>query len=244
MGSFDLATSASSDEVVARLRKTGVIRIEKYLPNVSEIRDELLSIYDKMESNYQFGKVIRSDNLSWDTSRTPMTTAFFRQSEWMHNIATGYQALRAGFQKDLFSSHDYLACNGTGPQGWAHFDRLQRFKFFLYVSDVDENCGPICAAPGTHKLTKAVLRKRNRDPDAPDRWRFGRYYGDPAICTKDDWAQGAIDGSQNHYPDVEYELISMVGQAGTLVVFDSDVFHCGGAVKPGHSRMVARAHSW
>ena len=51
-------------------------------------------------------------------------------------------------------------------------------------------------------------------------------------------------GSQNHYPEIEYELTPMLGPAGTLLIFDSDVLHKGGNVQEGKERIVVRAHSW
>jgi hypothetical protein len=34
----------------------------------------------------------------------------------------------------------------------------------------------------------------------------------------------------------------MIGGAGTLILFDSDVFHMGGVLKDGGERMVTRIH--
>lgn len=237
MERFDLNTQAHPHEVVQTLNKYGVARITGYTKDVSLIKSELLSIFEKREVNYSFGKAIRSDNpSSWDLAETPTVTSFFRNSEWMYKVATGYQQLNVGFQRDIFSTYDYISDQGVGPQGWAHFDRLQRFKFFLNVTDVCEQCGPLTVSPGSHHMTKR-LRSMEPDPNNITKWRFGRFYGDDGRC--DFW-----DEPQNHYPEIEYELVPITGPAGTLIIFDSDVIHKGGNVQPGNERIVVRSHSW
>ena len=103
--------------------------------------------------------------------------------------------------------------------------------FFLYLSEVDDNCGPLNIAPGTHKIGKKFRLKNN------ERHRFGRYYGDVGSCER--WA-----APQNHHPNFKYEMISILGSPGTLIIFDSDVIHKGGDVGPGQKRLVVRGHSW
>ena len=237
MQHFDLNPDASTEQVISLLQSEGVVRITDYHKDISTIKDELLSVFNKMEANYPYGKAIRSDNPeSWNLSDTPSVVSFFRNSEWMFKVATGYQKLRAGFQRDIFSTYDYLHNNGVGPQGWAHFDRHQRFKFFLNITDVDEESGPLSVSPASHHLTRE-LRNAHPNPNDITKWRFGRFSGDPGHC--DHWPD-----PQNHYPDIKYDLIPMTGPAGTLIIFDSNIIHKGGNVDPGKERIVVRSHSW
>lgn len=241
---IDLLKNSSPDEAADMLRGTGIVRIENYIHDTKDLEAELMSIYDNMDINYQFGKVIRTDHQTWDVSKTPKTNAFFRESQWMYDVYKQYQTNTHGqFQKDLFSSYDFVHSGGIGPQGWSHFDKIQRLKFFLYVTDVDKDAGPLRASPGTQKLSYE-LRKTNKNPNNPEKWRFGRYYGDRALVLTEDWSEGSIEGSQNHYPEVEYKMEDIEGTSGTLVVFDSNVIHSGGQIKKGKSRLVARGHSW
>jgi len=241
---IDLEVNSSPDKVVERLKETGVVRLKNFAENCDDIKGELTAVYDKIEPNYQFGKAIRTDHNTWDTSKTPTTNSFFRGSGWMYEIYEKYQGDNPhNFQRDLFSSHDFISHQGIGPQGWSHFDKIQRLKFFLYVTDVNENSGPLRCAPGSHHIVRA-LRAKEADPSSPTRWRFGRYYCDPGYLSPGDWSEGAINGSQNHYPEIEYKMQDVTGSAGTLIVFDSNVIHSGGQVKDGEERIVARAHSW
>ena len=240
---IDLEKGSSAQKVVDKLRVYGAVRIVGYTNKASIIKKELMEIYDSMEPNYQYGKAIRTDHSdTWCPQKTPSVVDFFN-NQWMFDIASNYQTLQNGFEKDLFSTYDYLHNNGTGPQGWAHFDKLQRFKFFLNVTNIDKQCGPLCLAPGTHTQVKK-LRNMDPTPNDPRRWRFGRFFGDDGLCGEDDWKEGAIDGSQNHYPDIRYELQPMIGPEGTLIIFDSDVIHKGGGISKGKERIVVRSHLW
>jgi hypothetical protein len=240
---FDLSRDAKPDQVVTKLRGLGIVRIQNYLKDVSPIKDELLDIFNQIPNpNYQFGKAIRTDAGPDESTTFPLDKCanivkFFKKSQWKEDIARGYQSLKMGFAQDIFSTYDYVHDKGLATQGWVHFDLLQRFKFFLHVTDLDEDNGCFCAALGSHKLTPE-LRKRNSKPQ----WRFGRYSGDDGIPGPLD--DKRTEGSQNHFPDIEYELTPMTGLAGTLLIFDSDIFHKGGTVQEGKERIVVRSHSW
>lgn len=241
---IDLPSSATSEQVVSLLEQTGIVRLKKFTKDHSVIKDELTKLYESVEENYQFGKAIRTDHGTWDVTKTPFTNSFFRESKWMYEIFEKYQGGHPyNFQRDLFSSYDFITHQGIGPQGWSHFDKIQRLKFFLYVTDVDETCGPLRCAPGTQKIVQE-LRSKEVNPESVTKWRFGRFYGDPGFLKEGDWSEGAINGSQNHYPKIKYEMKDILGDAGTLIVFDSNVIHSGGQVREGGKRIVARSHSW
>lgn len=248
---FDLNKNATPGQVIAKIEELGIARIQDYADNVSTIKEELLSIYNKMQPNYQFGKAIRTDAGNFPLDSCPATSKFF-QNTWMKEISATYQLKQGacqadpypasyGFQRDVFATYDYLHNNGTATQGWVHFDVFQRFKFFLHVTDIAEDCGPFQAALGTHTMVKQI-RKNSPIPSAPSKWRFGRCPGDDGVPGPKDDARTA--GPQNHYPEIEYELTPMVGPAGTLLIFDSDVLHKGGNVQKGKERIVVRSHSW
>ena len=44
------------------------------------------------------------------------------------------------------------------------------------------------------------------------------------------------------YNDVKDKMVPIFGQAGTLIIFDTDIFHMGGTVSSGHTRKVCRLH--
>ena len=150
----------------------------------------------------------------------------------MQQVVVRYQSISAGIHKDIFSTYDYKQDTAVGPNGWMHFDKLQRLKFFLYLTDVDKGDGPLSIAPGT-QIAGRNFRLNNNQKN-----RFGRFYGDDGICPG--WPE-----PQNHHPTFRYEPVDLTGKAGTLIIFDSDVLHKGGEIKNVDSkRMVVRSHSW
>jgi hypothetical protein len=91
---------------------------------------------------------------------------------------------------------------------------LKTLKVFIYLVDVDEQCGPFCYVPGSQPFgaNKAAVRKleqKQRVPDEimarmfpPESWR---------ICT---------------------------GPASTMILADTVGYHRGGKPAPGHRRIL------
>ena len=233
MYEFDLQNNVSIDTVLSTLRSQGVVRFPDANFNVCQMREEILSVYDKMEEDpsYTFGKALRTDQ-NWNISSTPSIEMFFRGNIWMQQIAVRYQSITAGVHRDIFSTYDYKQDTAVAPNGWMHFDKLQRLKFFLYLTDVDKQSGPLTVAPGTQ-----IAGKNFRTTDNQKN-RFGRFYGDAGICAG--WPE-----PQNHHPNFRYECVELLGQAGTLIIFDSDVLHKGGGITSADTeRIIIRSHSW
>ena len=48
------------------------------------------------------------------------------------------------------------------------------------------------------------------------------------------------------YPDLGYtsdEVVPVLGNAGDLIIFDTDLFHLGGVVKENNERLIIRGHT-
>lgn len=233
MSSFDLKNNVSIDDIVQTLKANGVVRFPDAKIDVSRMEAELLSLYDKMpeSDSYPYGKALRTDQ-NWNASQTPSIENFFRGSIWMQQVVTRYQQILAGVHRDIFSTYDYKANTDVAPNGWMHFDKLQRVKFFLYLTDVDQECGPLTIAPGTHHAGRNFRLQDNQKN------RFGRFYGDDGACPG--WSE-----KQNHHPTFRYQGQELLGTAGTLVIFDSDVLHKGGTISNSlKKRLIVRSHSW
>lgn len=83
----------------------------------------------------------------------------------------------------------------------------KQIAYFLYYSDVTEECGPTRVLPHTHS-------KRARFEEA--RWH-------PA---------GVARFSRDKHPDLYAQEVAMVGPAGSLLLFTSDTLHRGTALGP------------
>ena len=233
---FGLPGHLSSEIIVEQLKQNGFFVIKPFIEEhlLATMSAELLDLFDKVDDDddYVYGKVIASMSLkTWDLNKTPTVRALFKGPTWMEKIAKGYQKIDDGVNLDLISTFDYKSDAGEANNGWAHFDRRQKFKFMIYLSDVDENCGPFSVVPGTQNLGRELRLKDN------SKHRFGRYFGDPGICEN-------YSEPQNHFPDYEYEMKRLTGKMGTIIIFDSDLIHQGGQVGPNQKRLIVRGHSW
>ena len=77
MHEFDLQNNVSIETVLSTLRSQGVVRFPDAKFDVSQMKDEILSVYDKMEEDpsYTFGKALRTDQ-NWNISSTPSIEMF------------------------------------------------------------------------------------------------------------------------------------------------------------------------
>ena len=44
------------------------------------------------------------------------------------------------------------------------------------------------------------------------------------------------------YPELYQEPLGLIGTSGTLILFDSDIFHLGGKIEKDHERTLIRSH--
>lgn len=100
-----------------------------------------------------------------------------------------------------------------------HFDRDRRFKVMIYLSDVSEDNGPISFAEVSQEDLASIERLRlgflQTSERPPDEMRL----------------RNVVDTST---------LRTVVGPAGTVVVFDTNNPHRAGSVEGGRSREVFR----
>ena len=124
--------------------------------------------------------------------------------------------------REVFITHDYKHDNGLARNGFLHFDRIHTFKYFIYLSDVNENCGPFSIVPKSHTKGKQLRGKTS-----------GQYQEQKNRILLD-------------YPELGYtnnDVVQILGNAGDLMIFDTDTFHMGGAVKKGNERLIIRGHT-
>lgn len=99
-----------------------------------------------------------------------------------------------------------------------HYDRIHAFKSFLYLTDTDHNSGALEVDPGSHGRS-GVLREEHH--------ARGLTIEEIPITIGHDRAKP----------------VAICGDAGTLILLDTDCLHCGGLVRPGRVRRILRGHS-
>ena len=129
----------------------------------------------------------------------------------------------AKFAKDImcqevFITHEYKTNILTRPNQ-LHFDRLRSLKIMVYVSDVDENSGPLSVVPGSHKTSRVIRRQFSK--------------------MEYEHRNNII---KQHYPHLYEEPVKICGNKGTMIFFDSDVFHLGGKNEENYERKIIRSH--
>ena len=99
-----------------------------------------------------------------------------------------------------------------------HFDKLRALKFFLYLTDTTADNGAFSCIPRSH----LAAQKR--------------------VCRHLGQGRALKDLKNRDLPSFSGKDVPVEGKAGSLIVFDSDVLHRAGDVKPGLIRRVIRTH--
>lgn len=115
----------------------------------------------------------------------------------------------------------YVMRDEVGTKSYAndlHVDVVHQLKFYLYLTDTDRKNGAFEYVPGSHKWTEEKRLAHPEKFNFEDR-QFTRNlpasYGDP---------------------------IALEAPAGTLFIFDTDLFHRAGKMEQGN-RKIIRGHS-
>lgn len=119
--------------------------------------------------------------------------------------------------RDIMLTHDYL--NKFEINQYLHFDRWRSLKAMVYLSEVSEGNGAFSVVPGSHKKGSELRKAHNILP----------YNIRPNRIEID-------------FPEFNKTPVQIYGSAGTLILFDSDIFHCGGNIHKGRERKLIRSH--
>lgn len=150
-----------------------------------------------------------------DKKKFPYTINIFN-SEYFRETTDNYLKEAHILNKDIYVVKDVV-----GSKHYAndlHYDVAPTFKFFIYLNDVTAENGAFYCVPGSHKWTQEI-RKKNPEKISYENRQFTRQLSD------------------------EYgDAIPVEAPAGTLIIFDTDVFHKAGTVTEGE-RKVMRGHT-
>lgn len=218
---FQVKSLSEKHKVVETIKQYGICKINNFLSGqiLDDLTKEVKDVLEKpSELAYAFGKVqiLRKANCY-----SPVINKVFLSKE-MLEVAQDYMGC-PNLNYEVFVTHDYRHDNGLARNGYLHFDRAFTFKFLIYLSDVDENCGPFSIVPRSHFKGKKLREKTANDQYEDKKNRI------------------FLD-----YPELGYteeDIVPVLGEAGDLIIFDTDVFHMGGVVKEGFERLLIRGHT-
>ena len=213
-------------QVEKELIENGISVIKNYVKEPADLAlitkevDHILKKSD--EGDYAFGKAARIGSLRENhlAGNTGIVGVF--GAPWMHTLASRHMKKDVEFD-EMFITHEFRNDQGLGRNGYLHFDRIYTFKFILYLTDCDKSNGAFSCVPGSH-INGKYLRSRISDKNKYSEMK-NRIFID--------------------YPDLGYtesDVVPIEGPAGTLIVFDTDLFHLGGLVENGKERKLIRLH--
>ena len=227
------------------LEDHGIFIINNYLlkNEVSELKEEVLHHHKIIGNSYPFGSTYSIKNPNELANESFQKRVF--SDSWMKELFLNYnKSISKGFFDSVYSTHDYKFDGNIGRNGYLHFDRNSSLKFFLYLNDVTEDNGAFFIQTGSHKLGKKLREKA-----------WGAYIPSPndSFFKKILRKTFGIDFKnvknrlELDYPELfePKKLVPVEGKAGTLIVFDSDIFHQGGKINiKDKERIVLRSHNY
>ena len=227
------------------LNENGIFKIDSYLSSeeLNNLKEEVLEYHKNQGNLYAFGSTYAIDNPKSLPNISLQKIVFSKP--WMKKLFLAYNNnIPKGFFSSIYSTHDYKFDGSIGRNGYLHFDRNLSLKYFLYLNDVTKENGAFFIQPNSHKLGKGLREKA-----------WGKFIPTPndnllkKVLLKLFGKHFSVvkNRLELDYPELydPKKLIPVEGRAGTLIVFDSDVFHQGGKInKKGAERIVLRMHNY
>ena len=221
-------TTDSEDKMFSSLVQDGIFKIENYLDGetLNNLHDEVLDKCQNEAGHYEFGRNYRGEEISTFPEHSAISKVY--NAEWMKSLYRKYTGAIKGqssnnqYGMNVFATHDYKFEGELARNGWLHFDRHWRLKFFIYLTDVDESSGAFSCSVGSRPLGQRLRTNA---------WGAKDY-------------EGVKNRIELDYPELLEKGPSepVEAPAGTLIVFDTDTFHMGGIVEDGKERIVIRSH--
>ena len=213
------------EKIYSDIQQNGFSVVENFLEDVAAVKNEVIEMLDNVEddSSYKFGKAYRLPVERETFINNPNVHEVFSQ-EWMHELAKKYLN-NQDLYSEIFVSNEYRKNQGLEANGYLHFDKFHTFKYMLYLTDSDQSSGAFSCIPDTH-IDGKFLRQ--------SAWKETNVHRDIKNKPLYDYRDGC--------GYTEKDIISVAGKAGTLIVFDTDLFHFGGRVEDNKERLMIRLH--
>ncbi|HLG02693.1 MAG TPA: phytanoyl-CoA dioxygenase family protein [Bacteroidia bacterium] len=213
-----------SPELITALHKYGTVLVDSFY-NV-EVVTRLNSEFDQFLQNrepyiikldYSNGRAIKFLISELDSNLYPETYRTFKAS-FMDELVRTYLGVDMKANISVFAVNDVVGSKHHAND--LHFDVQRSLKFFIYLTDTMVENGAFFCAPGSNAAA-AALRKK---------------YGSAISYENRELSR--------ELPVNEEDVIPLEGKAGTLIIFDTDVFHRAGKVHRGERRVLRGQSSY
>jgi Phytanoyl-CoA dioxygenase (PhyH) len=230
----DVQTAAIDDvsAVMERLEADGVVLVPGYLDaeTIARATREAHELFERTPSwahheDYSVGQSVRMERADVDGAFFPVISSAFARPE-LELVVSGFFGAGYIFSRTIYAILDIVG--STTHVQELHYDKMRHLKSFVYLTDVSFENGPFHCVPGSHLLAREAQRE-NRDK-----------YIVPT------------DADVRQLPDsLVGRSMPVLGKAGTLILFDSDILHHAGVVVAGERLAIRslsfgsyRTHTW
>lgn len=226
----DVQTAAIDDvcAVVQRLEADGVVLVPDYLDAeaIAQATREANELFERTPSwahheDYSVGQSVRMERVDVDATAFPVICSAFARPE-LESVVSAFFGEDYIFSRTIYAILDIVGSTTHVQQ--LHYDKMRHLKSFIYLTDVGIDNGPFHCLPGSHLLAREAQRE-NRERH---------------IVPSDADVRRLPDGLT---ADAAGKTTPVLGQAGTLILFDSDILHHAGVVLAGE-RLAVRSLSF
>lgn len=210
--------------ILDALEKDGLVLVPGYLdpPAIAAATRECHELFERTPSwahheEYSLGQSVRMERANVDCGLFPALAAAFSRPE-LEAVTRGFFGEGYIFSRTIYAILDVVGSSTRVQE--LHYDKMRHLKSFIYLTDVGPANGPFHCVPGSHLLTREIQRD-NRERN---------------IVPSDDDARVLP-------ADLNDRRMAVLGEAGTLILFDSDICHHAGILTEGE-RLAARSLSF
>ncbi|MGH3871670.1 MAG: phytanoyl-CoA dioxygenase family protein [Pseudonocardiaceae bacterium] len=210
--------------IIERLETDGVVLVPGYLDatTVAEATHECHELFGRTPSwahheEYSVGQSVRMERCDIDRTAVPAIWSTFARPE-LEAVVSAFFGEGCIFSRTVYAILDVIGSTTRVQQ--LHYDKMRHLKSFVYLTDVAATNGPFHCVPGSHLLTRKAERENRNQHIVP---------------TDED--------ARELPPELAGRGVPVLGKAGTLILFDSDILHHAGIVTEGE-RLGVRSLSF
>lgn len=209
--------------IISKLHEFGVMVIEEFTEGIilQNLKEEFSKIMLSDTSgcieikSYSLGKAAFMTRNEDFKNRFPVSYQFF-DNPFMQTVTNKFLGSSYTANQKIYAVKDVVGNKHHAND--LHFDVQRTLKFFLYLTDTSSKNGAFRTVPGSHIHTQQI-RKQSADKISYENREFSR-----------------------KLPFGPEHTVSVDGKAGSLIIFDTDVFHQAGTVSEGE-RWVMRGQT-
>lgn len=217
-------TKASQSDILNGLKKDGLVILPNYiqeavLEGLNKEFENLLVTRSRAIKAFDLekGAGVGITRSKLKEKEFPYTHWFYNQP-LMHDIKDKYVHPTAPLNSKIYVVNDVVGT--TTYANTLHYDVQKCLKFFIYLNDVTANNGAFEFIGGTHHWVENIRRSSDASNITFENRDFSR-----------------------KLPFDESHVIPLEAKAGTMFIFDTDIFHRTGTTSLGE-RKIMRGHTY